>query len=231
MLSHSPSIITDGLVLYLDAANRRSYPGSGSTFFNLISLTNNGSLVNSPVFSPSNAGIFNFNGWDTRIDVAYSSANFVNTNFTWSIWILGSVANNGPMPAVGYGSFGWNRLGFRQGSASRWYFSQYGNSGIGNIDVDIGPISNLDWINLTISANYSLTNIRSYRNGRLFSSVNGWRDSTGNSGDLGLGRPSNTAWPNAVLLGSIACFSVYNKSLTASEVLNNYNATKGRFEL
>jgi hypothetical protein len=47
----SPKIITDGLVLYLDAANTRSYPGSGTVWTDLSRVGNNGTLTNGPTFN------------------------------------------------------------------------------------------------------------------------------------------------------------------------------------
>jgi hypothetical protein len=60
-LGHSPSIVRDGLVLYLDAANPKSYPGSGTTWFDLKG-TSNSTLSNGPTFVNSNKGYFSFDG-------------------------------------------------------------------------------------------------------------------------------------------------------------------------
>jgi len=57
-----PNIVTSGLVLQLDAANTKSYPGSGTTWTDLSGNGNNGTLTNSPTFSSANGGIFTFNG-------------------------------------------------------------------------------------------------------------------------------------------------------------------------
>ena len=58
-LSHSPNIVTDGLVLCLDAANPRSYPGSGTSWLDLSGQGNNGTL-NGPTFSNDNSGFLVF---------------------------------------------------------------------------------------------------------------------------------------------------------------------------
>ena len=60
-LQHSPRIITDGLVLCLDAANKLSYPGSGDVWTDLAG-SNNGALTNGPTFSSANGGNINFDG-------------------------------------------------------------------------------------------------------------------------------------------------------------------------
>jgi hypothetical protein len=61
-LSHSPSIVTDGLVLCLDAGNPKSYPGSGTTWTDLSGNGNNGTLVNGVGYSGDNLGSLSFDG-------------------------------------------------------------------------------------------------------------------------------------------------------------------------
>ena len=61
-LSHSPRIVTDGLVFCVDAANKRSYPGAGTAWTDLTANKNNGTLQNGIAFSTDKAGIFTFDG-------------------------------------------------------------------------------------------------------------------------------------------------------------------------
>ena len=63
-LSHSPSIVTNGLVLCLDAANSKSYPGSGTTWTDLSGRGNNGTLVNGVGYNSGNLGSLVFDGVD-----------------------------------------------------------------------------------------------------------------------------------------------------------------------
>ena len=67
-LIHSPSIVTDDLILCLDAANKRSYPGTGATWTDRSTNGNNGTLVNSPSFSAENGGRIVFDGTDDYMD-------------------------------------------------------------------------------------------------------------------------------------------------------------------
>ena len=67
--SFSPRIVTDGLVLYLDAANQRSYPGSGTTWSDISRGGNNGTLVNGPTFDPGNGGSIVFDGVDDYVSI------------------------------------------------------------------------------------------------------------------------------------------------------------------
>ena len=71
-LSHSPRIVTNGLVLCVDAANPRSYPGAGTAWTDLSKQGNNGTLTNSPTFSRNNGGRFSFDGSKVFFDSVYS---------------------------------------------------------------------------------------------------------------------------------------------------------------
>jgi len=75
--NYNPKITTDGLVLCLDAANPKSYPGSGTAWFDISGNSRNGTLTNSPTFSSSNQGYFSFDGTDDFVsitDTAYPAA-------------------------------------------------------------------------------------------------------------------------------------------------------------
>jgi hypothetical protein len=232
-LTHSPRIATDGLALCLDAGNVRSYPKSGTVWSDLSGNGNNGTLVNGPSFSNNNSGSIVFDGANDRGEIVYPASNFRNTSFTWCVWVIGTVLNNGPMPVIGYGSGSWPRLGFsaRYSNPLVWHFGQYGNDGTGNIDMYYGSMSTTQWTYLSISADYENTVLRGYRDGVLKTTTNGWRDSNGNYGPIGIGRAGITGWPNALLQGAVSSFTIYNRALSANEIKQNYLATKGRFNL
>lgn len=68
-LSHSPNIVTDGMILCLDAANPRSYPGTGTQWNDISGNNHQATLVNGVSFSSNNAGIFDYDGVDDYIKV------------------------------------------------------------------------------------------------------------------------------------------------------------------
>ena len=79
-LAHSPRIVRDNIVQYLDAANTKSYPGSGTTWTDMSSRNRDGTLTNGPTFSTDNLGCFNFDGSNDYVNLNYvftqaSSAN------------------------------------------------------------------------------------------------------------------------------------------------------------
>jgi hypothetical protein len=102
-----PNIVTDGLVLALDAANTKSYPGSGTVWKDLSGNGNNGTLINGPTFDTGNLGSIEFDG----VDDWTSFGNILNTgtsDFTISAWVKSTSTatgnNNGIVYKRGTGS-------------------------------------------------------------------------------------------------------------------------------
>ena len=80
-LSHSPLIVTDGLVLCLDAANKKSYSGSGTTWTDRSGNGNNGTLVNGPTFDSGNGGSIDFDGVDDNVNLGNDSSFDLKVSF------------------------------------------------------------------------------------------------------------------------------------------------------
>lgn len=90
--NYSPKIVTDGLVLYLDAANTKSYV-SGSTIWNDLSRNNfNGSLINTPTFNSQNSGSILFDGVDEYVNLGVVDIG-ITRDFTISFWA--NITKNG----------------------------------------------------------------------------------------------------------------------------------------
>ena len=231
--NYSPKIVTDGLVLYMDAANSKSYV-SGSTTWNDISRSgNNGTLINGPTFNSSNGGSIVFDGVDDRV----SRTTNINTgqNFTVNAWIyptlLGTTKRTVAASSYNYTSLnGWflctagfntnNTFFFSAGSdnayrvalantlsLNQWaYISAVCQNGGGSINLYKNGIE----------TSYELTSLSTNTLTYTYPQFNvGYRDTAG------LTDPYT---------GNIAQVTIYNKTLTASEVLQNYNATKGRYQ-
>lgn len=232
-LSHSPSIVRNGLVLYLDPANSRSYPGTGTTWTDLSGNGNNATLTNSPTYSTSNNGIFTFNG-STQYATVTNTNGFGNAglspNQTMSIWYNQNDNN----------SFDF-LCGFRNDS-NYDFFLLIIDTGSGNtlearirtsnvgIDTNVSYLDsyNNTWKNITLSVNGS--SIKTYIDGSLLNSTNSL---TGNYGatstNFSIGaHPVDQAWKAN---GSIGTVLFYNRQLSDAEVRQNFNATKGRYGL
>ncbi len=237
----SPKIVTDRLVLYLDAANPKSYV-SGSTTWNDISRSGiNGTLINGPTFNSGNGGSIVFDGSNDYISFGTVSTtsplSFTSGSFTLEHWVKPTALQPGTY-------FGLTNMILTKGPASTFnYATQITTSGsVSFIHRDnsenlifntftIGNILNTV-SHLVFAVNSSGTQILLYVNGVL----SGTQNLTGKSitpynNDLVSVGGGNLGNSNAVFIGNIYVNRIYNRTLTAQEILQNYNATKTRFGL
>ena len=231
---YSPKIVTDGLVLYLDAANTKSYV-SGSTIWNDISRGgNNGTLTNGPTFNSGNGGTIVFDGLDDYINNvgSVSTLPFIHNTgiFTISTWIKPLILNRthyfmGNTPtSVEKGFY----HGFNSSNGLIFDIMRGNNSAVLNFTV-ASFISTTDWVNITMVGNGST--VTAYKNGTSFQTSTGMSNfPTGDSTRvLNIGRITN--YSSETFQGNISVSQIYNRTLSAQEVLQNYNATKTRFGL
>ena len=230
-----PKIVTSGIQLYLDAADRNSYPGSGTTWRDLSSNGLTGTLTNGPTFSQSNAGVINFDSVDDYVENVGSTSSFSfiqNTGiYTISAWVklnaLGTdryfLGNND-----GTGAQKGFYLGYEASSDRIRLLISYADPSLYTLNTSTGPYFTAgDWINVTCVGNG--TSNQFYKNGSAISTtVNFGTFSTGNSArTLAVGRINNFA--SNTWNGGISSVMIYNRALTASEVSQNFNAMRGRF--
>jgi hypothetical protein len=216
-----PEITTNGLVLYLDAANSKSYPGTGTTWTDLSSLSNNGTLTNGPIYSSANNGSIVFDGTNDYVDCGNNSSLNINTGS-----ILAWVKTTSP------------------GSSYRGIIVKQSNYGLFALD---GTLVTYDWGNNLgrstarridngiwnfIAMSFS-NNIGTPSNNAIIY-LNGASVLTttikylNNNQSIEIGRGSvNIQQINA----NISNVMVYNIVLSANEILQNYNAFKGRYGL
>ena len=227
-----PNIVEDGLVLALDAANVKSYPGSGTVWNDLASETT-GSLVNSPTFNSNYAGVLEFDGLDSYVELGdIDSSNVLslyNTDFTVHIWFNPSGSGDSYQRVIdkSNGSSmanGWGITATQSTPTSKQlaFYINTGNPVLRNDEYNFG-----EWYSIVFTREGNV--MKMYNNGTL-------KDTDNNATPI----PSTTtgcrigAWPADTARcfgGSIGAIWIYHKALTASEVLQNYNATKGRFGL
>ena len=223
-----PDIVADGLVLHLDAGNSKSYPGSGSTWFDLSGNENNGTLANGAIYNTNNKGNIIFGGNDDIVSVSASNSLGKSIFYTTSAWVLyKDVGHTGWMmicDSVSYGVSGGYMMWLTSDSPSdgKLLASFDGNWQYGT--VRIPPNS---WTNLCISKNNNQLSF--YVNG-LFDITRTYNFTSSTSStnvDIGYSM-RNTGYP---FNGNISQVSIYNKALTSQQILDNYRATKGRFGL
>lgn len=227
--NYSPKIVTDGLVMYLDAANTKSYV-SGSTTWNDISRSGiNGTLTNGPTFNTGNGGSIVFDGVNDFVDCGNNSITKPSGNMTLSYWFRGVGVNVGD--ATGIGTLGTDR-GFVLGpdNGNVVYFMIPASSTTLIISSFSTTINSQIWYNI-VGTYLPSTYIKLFLNGvEVASNTNSIPSSlyTGNALSLKIGnRGDNTRF----FSGNISQVSIYNRALSATEVLQNYNATKTRFGL
>ena len=217
----SPKIVTDGLVLYLDGANPKSYV-SGSTIWNDISKnSNDGTLTNGPSFDTNNNGSIVFDGVNDYVGIN----NFIGNLNTFSVnhFIYLNTSQNGKtiFSNFGIGNNGWvTGISDIQTNVIKFYLGNFIHLYSNTV------LQNLTWYCVTIT----------YNNGNPKIYINGVEDNSSSSvltssssyygNDIGrLGEGSQ------YFNGKISGVQVYNRSLTSTEVLQNYNSLKGRFGL
>ncbi len=214
------SIVTEGLVFYVDAANPKSYISGSTTTDSLVSNVT-GSLINDTDFSTDNQGSWVFDGTDDYISL---SNTITNTIYTLDFWYkMGgndgsygyfassgangfAISEGGPFPGLFYGDF--------------YYYHNSTLSPIGSIP------SLTEWNSVTSIIDTTSNNIKVYGNGSLISNntINNLSTSVTN---IGRYVSSN----NNFLNGNLASYRIYNRALSSTEILQNYNTLKGRFGL
>jgi len=215
------NIITNGLVLNFDASNPSSYVGTGVTINNISGIGSTGILTNGPTFSQLNGGSISFDG-SNDIIVVGNLGTFYSQG-TINVWFnsrnlstpLGVFSTN-------YDGFNTNVLrietGETLGSLKLWV----GGNGFGGLI--FSNISLNAWYFITITWDQSTNNLSGYLNGILNVSSNAWSIWPSAFVNLGIGMGYNR-----YLNGNISQFNLYNRALSSTEVLQNYNATKNRY--
>ena len=230
-ISRGPKIVTNGLVLALDAADKNSYKGSGTTWKDLSGNNNTGTLTNGPTFSNVNGGAIVFDGADDYVNIPYNSG-LIPNNLTLSVWInrtsavyyahfIGVPASNTTW-ASPYISYGIEYIGTTDTIS---FVTGYTDN---NFDyTNVAAFGNNVWFNFT--ATYDKTNVKIYINGLLQTTRAETRTLFASTANFYIG--SNNTTSGYPLNGKIANTLLYNRALSATEVLQNYNATKTRFGL
>lgn len=220
----SGRIVTDGLILYLDAANRDSYPGSGTLWSDLSGNRNTCTLSGGYSFSSSGNGSVLFNGINGYGSVP-SSPSISLTTATASVWFKYTTAAGNGAEVMGKHDTSSSTNGF-----SIYLYNGTMQASVKNASTSYSPpvnvaVSTNVWHNavLTFSSN-STANF--YFNGSLISSA-ATGTLTTSAQPLRFADSVDTYW--TIMGGSIGAASMYNRALSASEVLQNFSAIRGRF--
>ena len=222
--NYSPRIIQDGLVLYLDAANTKSYPTTGTTWSDLSRRGNNGTLTNGPTFNSLNGGGIVFDGVDDYVSCGNNS-NLQIEQGTISAWVKTTSPGAGFRGIItkqdNYGLFANNSVLVTYD----WGNTQTRSTGINIAD---GTWKNIA-MSFTTNTGTPSNNAIIYLNGSAILTTT--IKQSNNTVEVQLARGGVSAGSTQLLNGNISTGLVYNRALSATEVLQNYNATKSRFGL
>ena len=225
--------VTDGLILALDAGDPASYPGVGINWFNLISGGNNGTLTNGPTFNGLNGGSIVFDGVDDYVNCGIiSNAPNGTADRTIQVWVMDTSVNDYTVLAS-YSGYG-DDFTFNPPGDGRLFMLAIGGSQFNNRSLlvwtnSLNHISSFtitrnQWTNVAVTVTSGPT-LTLYKNG------------VSDGGSIQAINTSNTqpytvGYSNqfySALNGRVAINGFYNRALSNTEILQNFNATRGRF--
>jgi hypothetical protein len=225
-LGHSPSIVVDGLVFYIDPNNPNCYPGFGNTLYNIVNTSIGGTFVgytSNPIDNTETRSIF-FDGTNDYIDFGSSSSLKLTDNFTLSAWVKSNVYGDRAIlgnfgPSSNYSGFNFNvqpsgKFAFLTGSHPNATYLYADNT-------------------YNLNTWYHITGVR--RNGTNYLYINGIAQTSTNTQIVATSAQNFYfgKWYSNLTdyyhSGQIGIVSLYSCALSASEILQNYNATKKKF--
>lgn len=224
------SIVTNGLILNLDAGNASSYNGSGTLWTDLSGQNNNGTLVNGVGYTSANGGALTFDGVNDYVSLGNNTA-YNLTNFSVSSWFRPTVGGNNYSPVITrYYNItpnnGWMIYYHKPTSKIHVEGRESGAQYLSLVSNNIYSINN--WYNITWTKSGNTWSL--YVNGTLDRALtlgNGTTPITSNNMQIGCFNPNDPEYAKQ----DVGNVNIYNRVLSASEVTQNFNATKTRFGL
>jgi len=210
--------ITDGLVVYYDAA--LTYTSGDTTWYDAIG-NNNATLNNGPIFSTDGRGSIEFDGGNDYASIDYTQpAQSSTTSFTWSIWIYLPAGGHGSNDVIFGNRYGPQNLQFIKITPTNWEYYNGSNEAISyNVPDD-------QWLNLCVVKDQGTHYY--YSNGSQVGTRSSTKSVVANPVFMAADAHSGVTESANVKFATAA---IYEKALSASEVLKNYNALKSRFNL
>jgi hypothetical protein len=233
ILDSNQKIVSNGLVLNLDAAQKRSYPTSGTAWTDLSGNANNGTLTNGPTFDSGNGGSISFDGTNDYVNFGNpSSLNFTGS-MTCSCWFYreSSATTNLRILSKGGGGASTTENGFSFFGSNTNISWSLTNNAVRTI-INTGDILNIQtWYNIVGVCDKTTNTSTLYLNGSLITSAS--LNNTGTmAGTLSFNIGRNSASTGSLYwVGNVSSTLIYNRAISATEVSQNYNAIKSRFGL
>jgi hypothetical protein len=223
-VGYNPTIVSDGLIYFIDPANVRSYSGSGITVNGLISGLG-ATLVNGTGFSSANNGSFFFDGTNDYINTSQysSSVGLTATDFSVCLWtkikdnnqfnaFVSRTSSNLPAPLDMYTHTADRKMRILLGSTLGW------------TTLNSNAQLPLDWTYLVFTLNSNTMSV--YLNSVLDNTTTLYNPRVESSNPIIIGtRDDNFTH----MSGNIGQVQIYNRALTSQEILQNFNATRFRY--
>jgi hypothetical protein len=245
-------LITTNLVLHLDASNSSSYSGSGTTWTDLSSNSNDGTLTNGPTYSADNGGAIVFDGTDDYVSLGTSINSDISQHkdCSFNIWVkLDDDSNDHIIFTTDESMANWNNA-----PIVLWYDqSAYStdNTGTGDVGGQSTKVLTVMITDTSAEKRYTTSNnvfgdnavdtwhnicvVLDPSNDKFYTYVNGVENALYNSSALNGIKSTSTDFrigygtSSNALDGKVAQLQVYDVALTANQVLQNYNATKATY--
>ena len=221
-----PPIVTDGLVLHLDAGNSASYPGSDTTWFDLTTNSNNGT-ISGATYSSNESGYLDFDGVNDYVNFASNTLTSAATEISCFLWVY-PVSDGNILSILGQSSINtsYHHSAIEIGSSGQLRMSLWHSSLTNRVT---STLSFNTWNNIGFT--YSGTTLTGYVNGSSVGTTTlTWSKPTNLYFGI-MATDSTDMGTSAYGDGNVSAFYTYNKALTSSEVTQNYNALKGRYGL
>ena len=222
-----PATVTSGLVLELDAGNIKSYPTTGTTWFDKSGNARNGTLTNGPTFNTGSLGSIVFDGVDDYVTLGTQT--LITTDFTIGCWfnVQGVSSKEHFLISVGYSAISSFLITLNTTTTLFTIQPYYRNSDglvtgypiAGNFNANTISYISITRSGLINTVYINGVSIGTFSNGTVLASNLNFQ--------LGWAIPRNKA--EAYFKGSIYSSQIYNRALSASEVQQNFNATRARF--
>ena len=219
----SAPILEDGINTYVDAGNRSSYPNAGARWFDLSGLARDATLINTPTYNGTNNGVLDFNGSNQYATIGALPATFFQGSWTCQIWhkfdnivercLLsgGTTSNNNGLHLI-----------VRNNT---WIFGMFNN----DMTISSPAPQTGRWYFTTWTYNNTSPFVKQfYINDGFVQAGNG--NAYGGSGNNELARIGWGGFNGYYLDGMMGLVLIYNRVLTPSEITQNFNATKNRYD-
>ena len=228
---HSPNVVTNGIVACWDAGSRASYPGAGTTITDLAAVeggVSNGTLTDGPTFDSANLGSIDFDGTDDYIDVGNGGKLQITSVITLATWFRTDDDGNGTMVAKWSGGERGYKMRIN-GGQTQTLFSSNGSSN--TVTLTDPSTSNDNVWHYAVATNDGSGGANTallYIDGILVDSETGTASIHNSTADVHIGDQDEdgNAQPYDGLIAHVA---IYNVSLYAEHVAQNYHALRKRF--